>query len=113
MRVGGDIDQLGVDAELVARPPDAPFEHIAHTQLPADLSRVDGLVPVVNAVLREMTSIPGSRDRSVVTSSVIPSAKYCCSRSSLRFVKGRTTIDRRGAATGGEPDGLEDTLPAG
>jgi hypothetical protein len=27
---------------------------------------------------------------------VIPSAKYCCSRSSLRFVKGRTTIDRRG-----------------
>src|SRR5271163_2769728 len=40
--------------------------------------------------------MPASRDRSVVRSSVIPSAKYCCSRSSLRFVKGSTTIDRRG-----------------
>src|ERR1700756_3160728 len=37
------------------------------------------------------------RDRSVVRSSVIPSAKYCCSGSLLRFAKGRTTIDRRGA----------------
>jgi hypothetical protein len=34
---------------------------------------------------------------SVVRSSVIPSAKYCCSRSSLRLAKGSTTIDRRGA----------------
>src|SRR5215472_18747901 len=37
------------------------------------------------------------RDRSVVRSSVIPSAKYCCSGSLLRFAKGRTTIDSRGA----------------
>src|SRR6516164_8816841 len=38
----------------------------------------------------------GMRDRSVVTSSVIPSAKYCCSGSLLRFANGRTTIDSRG-----------------
>src|SRR6266478_5072337 len=37
------------------------------------------------------------RDKSVVRSSVIPSAKYCCSRLSLRLANGSTTIDRRGA----------------
>ena len=42
------------------------------------------------------------RDRSVVKSSVTPSAKYCCSLSSLRLVNGRTTIDSRGATAGGE-----------
>src|ERR1700736_3417131 len=36
------------------------------------------------------------RDRSVVRSSVIPSAKYCCSGSLLRLAKGSTTIDRLG-----------------
>src|SRR5215472_10410357 len=61
-----------------------------------------GLFLYVNAVLREITNIFANRDRSVVTSSVIPSAKYCCSRPSPRFVKGRTTIDRRGATSGCE-----------
>jgi len=46
MRVGRGIDQLGVDAELAARSPDAPFEHVAHAKLAADLLRVDRLVPV-------------------------------------------------------------------
>src|SRR6266700_1862757 len=41
------------------------------------------------------------RDRSVVTSSVIPSAKYCWSGSLLRLAKGNTTIDRRGATSCG------------
>ena len=45
-----------------------------------------------------------SRDRSVVRSSVIPSAKYCCSRSSLRFVKGRTN-DRQAWRNDGLRDG--------
>src|SRR6516164_10866729 len=40
------------------------------------------------------------RDRSVVTSSVMPSAKYCCSGSLLRLANGNTTIDRRGATRG-------------
>jgi hypothetical protein len=51
----------------------------------------------VNAVLREITNMSASRDRSVVRSSVIPSAKYCWSGSLLRLAKGNTTIDRRGA----------------
>src|SRR6516162_3100689 len=41
-----------------------------------------------------------SRDRSVVRSSVIPSAKYCWSGSLLRLAKGSTTIDKRGATSG-------------
>src|SRR5215469_16170276 len=40
------------------------------------------------------------RDRSVVRSSVIPSAKYCWSESLLRLANGNTTIDKRGAASG-------------
>src|SRR5215469_16156431 len=40
------------------------------------------------------------RDRSVVRSSVIPSAKYCWSGSLLRLANGSTTIDKRGAARG-------------
>jgi hypothetical protein len=67
----------------------------------------------VKAVLRPITNMPPMRDRSVVRSSVIPSAKYCCSRSSLRFVKGSTTIDRRGAATGAALDVLDDTFAVG
>src|SRR6266478_5675480 len=37
------------------------------------------------------------RERSVVRSSVIPSAKYSWSGSFDRLLKGRTTIERRGA----------------
>jgi hypothetical protein len=40
--------------------------------------------------------------RSVVTSSVIPSAKYCWSGSLLRLTNGSTTIDRRGAFNEGD-----------
>src|SRR5712671_4148399 len=45
------------------------------------------------------------RERSVVRSSVIPSAKYCCSGSLLRLAKGSTTIDKRGATAGSITDG--------
>ena len=44
MRVALGIDQLRINAELVARPPDAPFEHIAHTKLAANLLGVCPLV---------------------------------------------------------------------
>jgi len=54
----------------------------------------------MNAVLREITKLFSIRDRSVVTSSVIPSAKYCCSGSLLRLANGSTTIDRRGVVRG-------------
>src|ERR1700758_5205707 len=55
----------------------------------------------------------GIRDRSVVRSSVIPSAKYCCSGSLLRLAKGSTTIDRRGAARVCEIDAAGCTLDDG
>src|SRR5215472_3574959 len=44
--------------------------------------------------------MPVRRDRSAVRSSVIPSAKYCCSGSLLRLANGSTTIDRRGRTRG-------------
>src|SRR5689334_2664713 len=44
------------------------------------------------------------RDKSVVRSSVIPSAKYCCSGSLLRLANGNTTIDSRGATRGAAID---------
>ncbi len=37
MRVALGIDQLGIDTDLVIRSADAPFEHIAHGKLAADL----------------------------------------------------------------------------
>src|SRR6266849_5255985 len=46
--------------------------------------------------------MPAIRDRSVVRSSVTPSAKYCRPGSLLRLAKGSTTIDRRGATRGCE-----------
>jgi hypothetical protein len=67
----------------------------------------------VNAVFRADTNIFSSRNRSVVRSSGISSAKYCCSRSSLRFVRGNTTIDRRGASPGRELEAVDDTLAVG
>ena len=43
MRVGFGVDQLGIDADPVARAADAAFQHIAHVQLAADLSVSTGL----------------------------------------------------------------------
>src|ERR1700730_6348510 len=48
-----------------------------------------------------MTNMWVIRDSAVVTSSVIPSAKYCWSVSLLRLPKGSTTIDMRGATSCG------------
>jgi len=67
----------------------------------------------VKAVLREITNMSAIRDRSVVRSSVIPSAKYCWSRSSLRLVKGSTTIERRGATAARGIDKASGSLAAG
>jgi len=41
MRIGLGVDQLGVDADLVARPAHAAFQHIAYPQLAANLLGVD------------------------------------------------------------------------
>ena len=46
MRVGLGVDQLDTDTNPVARPLDAPFQHIAHSQLAPDLLRVSGPVAI-------------------------------------------------------------------
>ena len=43
MRVRRGIDQLGADTDLVARSPDAPFEHIANAELMANCRVLTGL----------------------------------------------------------------------
>ena len=53
------------------------------------------------------------RDRSVVRSSVMPSAKYSCSGSLLRLLNGSTTIDRCGTTAGCEIDVEADGLDTG
>src|SRR5215470_15669054 len=71
----------------------------------------------MNAVLREITNMSAIRDRSVVKSSVMPSAKYCCSESLLILAKGSTTIDKRGATAGSLVDegvcALSKAVPTG
>src|SRR5215831_8804624 len=44
MGVGPRVDQLRVDADLIARTPNAPFEYVTHTKLSADLLGVYPLV---------------------------------------------------------------------
>jgi len=46
MRVGLGVDQLDAGPDSVARPPDAPLQHIAYAQLAADLLRVSRPVPI-------------------------------------------------------------------
>jgi hypothetical protein len=65
MRIGLGIDQLGTDADLVARPPNASFEHIAHAQLAADLLGIDRFVPVrERGIARDHEHIRESRQIS-------------------------------------------------
>src|SRR5262245_1274291 len=47
----------------------------------------------MNVELREITNRPETFDSSVMSSSVMPSAKYSCFGSSLMLVKGSTAID--------------------
>src|SRR6516165_3230840 len=100
MRVCLGVDKLSVYPHLIGRPPDAAFQHVAHASSRPICFVSTALFLYVNAVLREITSMPAIRDSSVVRSSVIPSAKYCCSGSPLMLANGNTTIDNRGAATG-------------
>jgi hypothetical protein len=46
MRTSTGVDELGVDADLLIRPPSTSFRAIPNAQLAADLPRVDWPVPV-------------------------------------------------------------------
>src|SRR5271168_4413472 len=91
------LDQLPRNAHPVGRLAHAPFQQIADAELAPDLPNIDGAALVrkgnVKAELREMTNIDRKRDKAVVISSTMPSEKYSCSGSALRFWNGSTTID--------------------
>ncbi len=62
MRGGFGIDQLGVDADPVARPADTSFENVSYPQLVADLLRIDPLVLISErGVTRDHEHIRKSR----------------------------------------------------
>jgi hypothetical protein len=46
MSVGVCVDQLGVDAELIARPPDAALQYVVDSKFSADLLRVNRPVTI-------------------------------------------------------------------
>ena len=46
MRIILSVDQLRIDPNFVARAPHAPFKHVAHAQLAADLLGVDRLISI-------------------------------------------------------------------
>ena len=50
--------------------------------------------------VREMTFTPWIFAKSVIKASVIPSAKYSCCGSPVRFDKGRTASDRIAGSAG-------------
>jgi hypothetical protein len=100
MRAGLGINQLGIDPDLIARTPYAPFQHIAHTEFVTDLLRIDRLVFVGERGIagdHEHAGNPRQVSRQIIGDA---SAKYCCPRPSLKSANGRTTIDKRGALAG-------------
>jgi hypothetical protein len=62
------------DRNFLADAPHAALEKIAHAEVAADLLGVD-LPALVKAAPRETTKLPSRCYRSVVRSSVMPSAK--------------------------------------
>ena len=70
------------------------FENAAHTERASDLLRSDGFALVGECSHGRDHEAPEIRDRSVVRSSVIASAKYSCSGLFDKFANGRTTTDK-------------------
>src|SRR5437867_9535907 len=93
MRVCNRIDQLPCDANFPRRLPHRPLEDIAHAEPSPDFLESTARPLKVKLELRAITNSDLKRDSAVMMSSTIPSAKYSCSGSELRLVKGRTAIE--------------------
>ena len=79
------VDQLARDAYLIDRSAHAAFKHIADTQFLADLFNIDGLAFVGKAGIAGDYKQGLKRDRAVMMSSTMPSAKYFYSGSPDMF----------------------------
>ena len=75
MRACLGVDELGVHPHLIAAVLFAPLEHIAHAEVSAICFTSAGLPLYVNAVLRAITNVPLILERSVVSPSVMTSAR--------------------------------------
>ena len=101
MRAAFGIVQLYIDPHPITNRPHTAFDDISDAELATDRLYVGRLALEGDAVLRAMTKLPEIRERSVVRSSVIPSAKYSNPGSFEKLAKGSTTIDRRGVMEAG------------
>ena len=90
------FNELDVDPYLATGSSHTAFENIAHAELAAGLRHVNGFGLIGECRVAGDHEAFEFRERSVVRSSVTPSAKYSSSGSSKRFAKGRTTIDNGG-----------------
>ena len=93
MRTIFGIDKLSCNSHSRSSLAHTTFQNVSNTQLPSNLFDIDGPTFVGEARLRAITKSHGRRDSPIVISSRIPSAKYSCSGSELKFAKGRTAID--------------------
>ena len=75
MRPGLRGDELCVHTQRVAKLAHAALKRVAHADFIANLAHIDGLTLIRVGDSRAMTNMPGTRERSVVTSSVMPSAR--------------------------------------
>jgi hypothetical protein len=109
MMIGGRFDELTGDAYTVRCLSHAAFEHIADAQFTPDLLHVNGFALVAGDDEKRT-----HRDRAVMMSSTMPSAKYSCSRSPLMFWKGNTASGGLfgSESTGRSPPALVDAVSA-
>src|SRR5262249_46778417 len=93
MPSGGRIDELRRDGHPVRRLAHAAFEQVADPELATDLPYVHGMTLVGEArVAGDHEQVAKARQRRDDIFAM-PSAKYSCSGSPLRFWNGRTAIE--------------------
>jgi hypothetical protein len=75
MRAGRAVDELSGEAQAIAGAADAAFEHVADTKFAPDLSDINRPALILKEEFRAMTNSQAQRDRAVMISSAMPSAK--------------------------------------
>jgi len=71
----------------------AALKHLAHAELASDLTNVRQLALVGELELRAITNSNLKRASAMMMFSTMPSVKYSCSGSPLRFWRCKTAID--------------------
>src|SRR5438105_3493270 len=87
------VDQLSRDPHPVAGTPHAAFEHVANAEFARHPGNINRRSLVGECRIARDDKNARLRDGAVMMSSTMPSAKYSCSASPLKFWNGRIAID--------------------